>query len=209
MAPAPLDPDPTLTDTTHHDDRHDVVSPTEAAARLGITPDAVRARLRRGTLAGERVGGDWRVFLAAANGDSSRGDNGHDPTDCDESARHHDGDRRDDRHDADTTRHDAVIAAKDETIASLKDEVAFLRRELETRTDELGRRDVLLREALARVPALGAGENGAPGANGDARTKAADGQGVAEGGSAAVQTLNGTAPQEPLRRVWWAFWRRG
>ncbi len=49
---------------------------------------------------------------------------------------------------------DALLTSKDETITALRDEVAFLRRELETRTDELQRRDVLLREALERIPQL-------------------------------------------------------
>ena len=40
-----------------------------------------------------------------------------------------------------------LIAAKDETIGALRSEVEHLRAELATRTDELQRRDVLLREA--------------------------------------------------------------
>jgi excisionase family DNA binding protein len=43
-----------------------VLSVPEAATRLGVTPDAIRARLHRGTLAGEKVGGAWRVFLPGA-----------------------------------------------------------------------------------------------------------------------------------------------
>ncbi|MDP9365691.1 MAG: helix-turn-helix domain-containing protein, partial [Chloroflexota bacterium] len=39
------------------------LSVAEAAQRLGITPDAVRGRLHRGTLYGEKVGTEWRVFL--------------------------------------------------------------------------------------------------------------------------------------------------
>jgi excisionase family DNA binding protein len=34
---------------------------TEAAERAGCSPQNVRARLQRGTLAGERVGRTWRV----------------------------------------------------------------------------------------------------------------------------------------------------
>lgn len=36
---------------------------SEAAERLGITPDAVRSRLRRGLLAGEKDGNTWYVFM--------------------------------------------------------------------------------------------------------------------------------------------------
>ena len=39
------------------------LSVAEAADRLGITPDAVRGRLHRGTLYGQKVGTEWRVFL--------------------------------------------------------------------------------------------------------------------------------------------------
>lgn len=41
------------------------VEVAEAARRLGVTPDAIRARLHRGTLAGEKVEGTWRVHLPA------------------------------------------------------------------------------------------------------------------------------------------------
>ena len=37
----------------------------EAAERLGISEDAVRKRLRRGTLAGGKDGKEWYVFLRA------------------------------------------------------------------------------------------------------------------------------------------------
>jgi hypothetical protein len=41
----------------------EVVSLKEAAVRLGISPDAIRKRLERGTLHGEKRAGRWRVFL--------------------------------------------------------------------------------------------------------------------------------------------------
>jgi hypothetical protein len=49
---------------------HDRQSVTVAAAadRLGVTPDAVRGRLHRGTLLGEKVGMEWRVFLPQTGG---------------------------------------------------------------------------------------------------------------------------------------------
>lgn len=37
---------------------------TEAAKRLGVTERAVRARLQRGTLAGEQSDGRWIVYLS-------------------------------------------------------------------------------------------------------------------------------------------------
>lgn len=40
------------------------VSTLEAAAHLGITQAAVRARLRSGRLRGRRIGGRWRVYAS-------------------------------------------------------------------------------------------------------------------------------------------------
>ena len=56
----------TTRDTTDRATRHRVVSVTEAADVLGITPDSVRARLRRGSLAGEKQGTTWMVHLGRA-----------------------------------------------------------------------------------------------------------------------------------------------
>ncbi len=142
-----------MTDATPTRQRHDVdttvdydvVSPTEAAGRLGITPDAVRARLRRGTIAGERIDGDWQVFL---------------PRDTTPTEVSHD-----DRHDADTKRHDtdttlimSLLAAKDQAIAIQQEEIEFLRRQSEEsdrrHAVEIERRDILLRQALGLIPAL-------------------------------------------------------
>jgi hypothetical protein len=57
----------TTHDTTDRATRHDVVSVNEAAIALGITPDSVRARLRRGSLAGEKQGTVWTVHLDDAH----------------------------------------------------------------------------------------------------------------------------------------------
>jgi hypothetical protein len=43
-----------------------------AALQLGVKPDAVRKRLRRGTLAGRRVGNGWDVWLDGASREPSR-----------------------------------------------------------------------------------------------------------------------------------------
>jgi len=42
---------------------HATVSVAEAARRLGVTPDAIRSRLHRGTLEGEKVDNAWRIRL--------------------------------------------------------------------------------------------------------------------------------------------------
>jgi excisionase family DNA binding protein len=44
-------------------DGYRTVTAAEAARRLGITPNSVRERLRRGTLPGTRSGRRWVVFL--------------------------------------------------------------------------------------------------------------------------------------------------
>jgi hypothetical protein len=43
--------------------RRPTVTVSEAAAVLGISPDAVRGRLQRGTLEGEKVKGTWHISL--------------------------------------------------------------------------------------------------------------------------------------------------
>ncbi len=48
------------------------LSVAAAADRLGLTPDAVRGRLHRGTLAGEKVGTEWRVFLPTVEATAGR-----------------------------------------------------------------------------------------------------------------------------------------
>ena len=113
-----------------------------AAARLGVTPDAVRRRLHRGTLFGTKTAdGEWRVWL----------DDDHDRQDApapDPGA----------RPDAARTPPGELVALYEATVAGLREEVGFLRGELAARTSELERRDVLLRQALERIPALPAGD---------------------------------------------------
>lgn len=50
------------TETGH---RPDIVDVAEAARRLNVSHDAIRSRLRRGTLEGEKRGGTWYVTLPA------------------------------------------------------------------------------------------------------------------------------------------------
>jgi excisionase family DNA binding protein len=136
---------PTMND---NDARHDTtgmshdttptVSVAEAAQRLGITDDAVRARIRRGTLAGEKVGAVWHIHLPTG------------ATPEHEPARHDTTDRR-------ATRRDPEPDALAE---QLRSEVGYLREQLATTLRQLGaereRADVLQREALNRIEALSA-----------------------------------------------------
>jgi excisionase family DNA binding protein len=114
------------------------VSVAEAARRLGITDDAVRARIRRGALRGEKVGAVWQVRLPTG------------ATPDHEPARHDTTDRR-------ATRHDPEPDALAE---QLRSEVTYLREQLATTIRQLGaereRADILQREALGRIEALSA-----------------------------------------------------
>jgi hypothetical protein len=109
----------TTRDTTDRATRHDIVSVTEAAVALGITPDSVRARLRRGSLAGEKIGPVWYVFLnqvpepSATEGDDDRAT------------------RHDTPHDA--TRHDTTARDTDreELLEELRRDKTFLQEQLD------------------------------------------------------------------------------
>jgi len=126
------------------------VSVADAAARLGITHDAVRKKLQRGTLPGEKADGAWLVFLPAQDI------------------------RQDDRQDAtdpsqDTDRPRVLPPdGRGELLDQLRSEVAFLRGQLAQRAQEADqmrrdqaaereRFDVIHREALHRIEALTAG----------------------------------------------------
>lgn len=104
----------------------------EAAQRLGVTPDAIRSRLRRGTLEGGKDGDTWYVVLPSSEDD---------------------GDRQDD----DTPRHD-TDATPAALIEQLQGEVSYLRSELtaarEQAAKERERADVIQREALDRIQGL-------------------------------------------------------
>lgn len=111
----------------------------DAAARLDITVNAVRQRIKRGTLQGEKRGGAWYVSLETVT--SGRTDQP--PTD-----------KTTDRPTTPTTAPDALIV-------QLQSEVAYLRSELtaarEQAAKERERADVLQREALQRLEVLTAG----------------------------------------------------
>ena len=116
----------------------------EAAARLGVTPDAIRRRLHRGTLAGAKTAeGEWRIWFPDAAPGEPPGP----------------------RQDTARTRQDAPPAETEALRAHVDDlraDVAYLRDQLDQRSRELAaereRADILHREALARIPALLAGD---------------------------------------------------
>ena len=141
----------------------------EAAARLGISVDAVRKRIQRGKLTGQKTDTGWTVVWIEPD-----------------------------------IRPDTVQTAVPDLaplVDELRDQVAYLRehlaleREARAAADirhaaEIERRDVLMREALARIPALGAGQD------------ASDAAPAAPGGADTVK------PGSAAPASWWRFWER-
>jgi len=139
------------------------LSVPQAARRLDITPDAVRARLHRGTLAGEKRGGEWRVWLPDGSPDPALPGDRQDADRTDPVGKQDPTGHRQDTEQVPVT---GLLASKDAQIAQLAGETAFLRDQLDQRSRELAaereRADILHREALSRIPALGAGDAATP-----------------------------------------------
>jgi hypothetical protein len=109
------------------------VSVDEAARTLGLTVDAVRKRVQRGTIDHEKdPAGRVRIILDSPDNTSTLQDESPDTT----------------------GQANALIAAKDETIQELRGRVQRLEREVDTRNEEIRRRDHLLAAALERIPAI-------------------------------------------------------
>ncbi len=109
----------------------------EAAVRLGISVDAVRKRIQRGKLTGQKTDSGWTVVWIEPD---IRPDNVQTP-----------------------------VPESSALVDDLRDQVAYLRDQLAIERDaradaerrhaaEIERRDVLLREALGRIPQLPAGD---------------------------------------------------
>jgi hypothetical protein len=107
------------------------VTVTEAAALLGITPDAVRSRLRRGTL--QRDEAEDGTVLVVLDGDGP-----------DASAT----DRPTDRPTVD------YINALKEQIDRLDDQVSYMKAIISTRDEELRRKDHIIAALTERIPEL-------------------------------------------------------
>jgi hypothetical protein len=110
----------------------DRVTVAEAADRLGVTRDAIRKRVKRGSIEWD-AGTNGEVFVyvdasatsndtAETNGDKSEDVSGH--------------------------------AGSSALVESLQDQVEYLRREVEIWQDEARRKDHLLAAALERIPAI-------------------------------------------------------
>jgi hypothetical protein len=104
----------------------------DAARILGISEDAVRMRVKRGTLEAEREGGRLYVLLTA--------DPTTDPTET-----------KTDPTPLDIT---ALTSAKDETISELRDRVTSLERSLEEEREARRRADTIIAQLTSRIPEL-------------------------------------------------------
>ena len=120
------------------------LSVPDAAQRLGVTPDAVRARLHRGTLAGEKRDGPWVVFPPDADEPAP---SAHEPTGP--------------RADPTVGQQDADRTATAALIATLERENARLWEALAARTEEVRRKDHIIAGLVQRVPGLPAGTDAA------------------------------------------------
>jgi predicted ArsR family transcriptional regulator len=114
------------------------LSLADAAAQLGISPDAARKRLERGTIQGEKRSGRWVVYLEPDATASAHQDATWMPVDA-----------GDDGFVADAVR---------ELVETLRSENRFLRDELANRSEEIRRRDHIIAGLVERVRELPAGE---------------------------------------------------
>jgi hypothetical protein len=117
-----------------------------AAERLGLTSEAIRMRLKRGTLTGEKVDGRWVVNVPRLNAD---------PT-ATKPPPEHDQDAEQGQTQRATQRDQS---GERELIEALRSENAFLRSELATRTEEIQRRDHIIAGFIQRLPELPAGQS--------------------------------------------------
>jgi hypothetical protein len=126
------------------------VTVPEAAARLGVTPDAVRRRLHRGTLAGDKTEeGQWRVWLPEPVPEAETGDRP-------DAARSSPG--------PDTTP-PGRSPADAELIEALQATVTDLRTRLDAEGEARRRADHIILELSRRSPELGTGEDALQNAN--------------------------------------------
>jgi len=172
---------------------------TEAAVRLGVSPEAVRSRLRRGTLEGERVNGSWRVRLPGdAPGPGRSRPTSDQPTDR-------------------LLEVEVMFTAQRAALDHAEQEINWLRGELSARSQELAaereRADTLHRLALHRIEALtdGAPEpTPAPSTERDPGLDAPQGHDVAPSATDVASPTDDSnrGPSKTSRSVFGDWWAR-
>ena len=119
----------------------------QAASHLGISAEAVRARIQRGTLGHKKEGAKVYVLLNRPNEPKDKQDVYTNDRNDDYANERPYGVRASERK-ADAQ----VLAELRSHIGSLRSQVEHLRSELEVRNEELRRKDHLLAAALKRIP---------------------------------------------------------
>lgn len=109
----------------------------QAARALNVSENAVRQRIKRGTLPAEKIDGIWRV-------DIDDQDANHEP----------------DHETGQPTATTSAISDQSAYVEHLETEVSRLWAELESRRLELERRDVIIARLTERIPALESGATG-------------------------------------------------
>ncbi len=134
----------------------------EAAKRFGISKEALRKRILRGTIQADKdPAGRWLIDV-------------------------------DETEDTGETGPGSGMDRDPEPVAAaLKDEISFLRRELETRTEELRRKDSIIMALTQRLPELPPPFRKDPDRDHQARREAASIQ------------------EQQHKKTWWKFWGDG
>jgi excisionase family DNA binding protein len=97
----------------------------EAAGRLGVSQDAVRKRIKRGSIRYERDE-DGRVYVYLDASETTQ----------------------------DKTEDASPDTSTEKLIRTQEAEIEFLRRELHNRTEEIRRRDVIISQLTSRIPEI-------------------------------------------------------
>ncbi len=166
--------------TGDHTDELTTVTVADAAELLGLSTEAVRMRVKRGTLASTKIGGTVYVLLDGPNERPNVKPNARPNTGTNG--------RPNSRLNVDTAPMVANLHAHN---TDLRDQVEHLRRELDTRNEELRRKDTIIMAMTQRIPEL---------------------ESASEPGDASETASNNTGrgdvplePQEPAQRPSWLY----
>jgi hypothetical protein len=129
--------------TGDHTDEQTTVTVSDAAEILGLSTEAVRMRVKRGTLASTKIGGTVYVLLDGPNERPNVKPN----------ARTNDGTNGRPNPRPNVEAHPMVANLREHN-ADLRDQVDHLRRELDTRNEEIRRKDTILMAMTQRIPEL-------------------------------------------------------
>ena len=165
----------------------DALTIGEAAARLGLSTDAVRSRLHRGTLSGERSPDGWTVFLPRT---APTVDRPSPPGERPETDR------------APTVADGRFVGALEDRIIAQAEEITFLRDQLDQRSRELAaereRSDIIQQLALNRIPQLPMGDSD------ESRTEPQESPPTGQG--EVIATNTGQDTSQIQGQSWWRRW---